>query len=341
MRRGELPSDLLKRVSRSFYLSLAILPRSLRGPVGLAYLFARAADTIADTRTISREARLAHLEIFRAEIREETPSRLAEIIAACTGPNSHAAERELLRRLPDCFRYYRELEKADRVRIRILLLTITDGMIWDLTTFPGEDEGRLVALEKREELDRYTYHVAGCVGEFWTEIHVAHRPRLSGWNVEAMKHKGVRFGKGLQMTNVLRDVARDLRLGRCYLPAHDLARLGLAPADLLDPGAIQRVRPLILELLALTLEHYEAGWDYTLAIPRPEWRTRLACAWPLLIGLRTLSLLAEAPNLLDPRRPIKIPRSMVYGVLARSFLLVWSNRLLEAEAKRLRARIAV
>jgi len=205
--------------------------------------------------------------------------------------------------------------------------------------FPGEDEGRLVALEKREELDRYTYHVAGCVGEFWTEIHVAHRPRLAAWNVEAMKQKGVRFGKGLQMTNVLRDLAGDLRHGRCYLPRTDLARLGLEPADLLDPGAILKLGPLIVELLALTLEHYDAGWEYTLAIPRAEWRMRLACAWPLLIGLRTLKLVAGSPNLLDPREGIKIPRSMVYAILARSLLVVRSNRLLAAEAKRLRARI--
>ena len=215
------------------------------------------------------------------------------------------------------------------------------GMMWDLTTFPGEDEGRLRALEKREELDRYTYHVAGCVGEFWTEIHVAHLPRLASWNVEEMKQKGVRFGKGLQMTNVLRDLARDLRHGRCYLPLNDLTRLGLGPADLLDPGAILKLRPLLMELLALTLEHYDAGWDYTLAIPRAEWRMRLACAWPLLIGLRTLGLLAESPNLLDPRQAIKVQRSTVYSILARSFLLIPSNRLLATEAGRLRARIPI
>lgn len=336
---GSLEADLLKRVSRSFYLSLAILPRPVRGPVGLAYLFARAADTIADTRLISREERLRHLEAFRSELRGEPPSRLQDIIGACTGPNPHAGERELLQRLPDCFGHYRELDKGDRDRIRNLLMTITEGMIWDLTTFPGEDEGRLVALEKREELDRYTYHVAGCVGEFWTEIHVAHRPRLAAWNVEAMKQKGVRFGKGLQMTNVLRDLAGDLRHGRCYLPLNDLTRVGLAPADLLDPGAILKLGPLIMELLALTLEHYDAGWEYTLAIPRAEWRMRLACAWPLLIGLRTLKLLAGSPNLLDPREGIKIPRSVVYAILARSLLVVRSNRLLAAEAKRLRARI--
>lgn len=331
--------DLLKRVSRSFYLSLAVLPRSVRAPVGLAYLLARAADTIADTRLVSREERLRHLESFRAELRDETPSRLGEILDACTGPTPHAGERDLLRRLPECLDRYRELDKADRDRVRALFLTITEGMIWDVKTFPGEDEGRLVALQSREELDRYTYYVAGCVGEFWTEIHAAHRPRLAAWDLPRMKDTGMRFGKGLQMTNVLRDLARDLRSGRCYLPRRDLARLGLDPADLLDPGAIGKVRPLIAELLGLTLAHYEQGWRYTLAIPRAEWRMRLACAWPLLIGLRTLGLLAGSPNLLDPRQEIKIPRSMVYAILARSLVLVWSNSFLAAEAKRLRARI--
>ncbi|MGH7262615.1 MAG: phytoene/squalene synthase family protein [Candidatus Rokuibacteriota bacterium] len=339
MERTGLLQDLLKQVSRSFYLSLAVLPRSVRAPVGLAYLFARAADTIADTRLVTRDERLRHLEAFRAELRDEKPSRLQDIIGACTGPNPHAGERELLRRLPDCFARNRELDKADRDRVRSLLLTITEGMTWDLKTFPGENEGRLVALETRQELDRYTYLVAGCVGEFWTEIHAAHCPRLARWDVDQMKREGVRFGKGLQMTNVLRDLSRDLRIGRCYLPREDLGRLSLDPKDLLDPAAIARIRPLIMELMSLTLEHYAVGWAYTLAIPRGEWRMRLACSWPLLIGLKTLGLLAESPNLLDPRQSIKIPRSTVYGILARSLALVGSNRRLASEARRLSARI--
>ncbi|MFQ5829656.1 MAG: phytoene/squalene synthase family protein [Candidatus Methylomirabilia bacterium] len=340
MEPERLLDDLLKRVSRSFYLSLTILPRSLRAPIRLAYLFARAADTIADTRLISREERLLHLQALRGEFRDEAPSRLEEIILACAGPNPHAGERELLRRLPESFARYRRLDKADQQRIGSLLLTITEGMIFDLRTFPGEDERRLVALDSREELDRYTYLVAGCVGEFWTEIHVAHRRRLAGWDATEMKRQGVRFGQGLQMTNVLRDLARDLRIGRSYLPRRELERFSLDPSDLLDPGAVQQVRPLVVELLALTLKHYEAGWAYTLAIPRIEWRMRLACAWPLLIGLRTLERVAASPNLLDPQQAIKISRAEVYAILARSLVLVWSNGSLAAEARRLRRRIA-
>ncbi len=63
----DLTSDLLKRVSRSFYLSLAVLPASVRPILGLAYLFARAADTIADSRLIDREQRITHLLAFRED----------------------------------------------------------------------------------------------------------------------------------------------------------------------------------------------------------------------------------------------------------------------------------
>lgn len=340
MAGADLTGALLRRVSRSFYLSLAVLPREIRSTVGLAYLFARAADTIADTRLLPRAQRLLHLAAFRGELDAPGPGRLEAIVAATRGSQALEAERALLERLPDCFAAYRALPFADAARVRRVLGTIVEGMQEDLTRFPGEDEGGLAALETREELDRYTYLVAGCVGEFWTDIHVAHRPRLRHWEPAKMSALGVRFGKGLQLTNVLRDIPRDLRQGRCYLPSRDLALLGLEPRDLLDPAAGHALRPLLVELLNVALDHYEAGWQYTFAIPRAETRMRLACAWPLLIGLRTLDLLARTPNWLDPAVVLKVPRLRVYGMLVRSLGTVWSTRALGRDARRLRARIA-
>jgi farnesyl-diphosphate farnesyltransferase len=220
-----------------------------------------------------------------------------------------------------------------------VLETIIEGMTEDLARFPGEDEGGLAALETRADLDRYTYLVAGCVGEFWTDVHVAHRPRLRHWDLEKMTALGIRFGKALQLTNVLRDIPRDLRQGRCYLPSHDLGLLGLEPRDLLDPKAGPQLRPLLVELLNVALDHYEAGWRYTFAIPKRETRMRLACAWPLLIGLRTLDLLAQAPNWLDPEVVLKVPRIRVYGMMAQSVATVWSTRALARKARQLRERI--
>lgn len=337
----ELLGEILRRVSRTFFLSLNILPRDVRRPVGLAYLFARAADTIADTRLISRNKRLEYLELFRAEVRGNGSSRLWEIKEALTSPQEIPEERELLARLEECFAIYHALDPADRKRIQDLILTITEGMQMDLTTFPAEEKGHPIPLKIRSDLDRYTYLVAGCVGEFWTEIHMAHRPSLRGWDVAQMKERGVRFGKGLQMTNILRDLSRDLRLGRCYLPQEDLESLGLTAADLLDPEAIVRVKPLLQDLLRITLNHYQEGWWYTLAIPRREIRMRLACAWPLLIGLKTLALVAQSENLLDPSAVVKISRTDVYRTLLRSLTLIGSNRLLTAYYQTVQEHIAL
>jgi farnesyl-diphosphate farnesyltransferase len=336
---GDLTTALLRRVSRSFYLSLAVLPRAVRPTIGLAYLFARASDTIADTRLIDRASRIAHLEAVRGALQDGAGDAVAAVVGATAGSQALPAERALLERLPECLAAFRALPSPDRARVRAVLSTIIEGQIQDLRVFPGEDEGKLAALETREDLDRYTYLVAGCVGEFWTEVHVAHRPRLHHWDLPRMRALGVRLGKGLQLTNVLRDLPRDLRQGRCYLPRQDLARLGLEPRDLLDPSRAPAVRPLLLAWLDTALDHYEAGWQYVFAIPRREARMRLACAWPLLIGLRTLELLAASPNWLDPAVTLKVPRVGVYGLMAHSLGTVWSTRALGRQARRMRARI--
>jgi farnesyl-diphosphate farnesyltransferase len=330
----DLLGDVLRRTSRTFYLSLAILPRSLREPIGLAYLLARATDTVADTRLLPRAERMAHLQTLRAAYAGD-PADVDVVGRACAPHQALAAERELLTRVGEALARVGRLAERDRTAVRTVLGTITDGQLFDLERFPGEDADTLAALDTADELDRYTYLVAGCVGDFWTTMHLAHRPRLARWDRSTMAARGVRFGKALQLTNVLRDVPADLRHGRCYLPARELAALGLAPRDLLDPGTTPRARPVLARWLGTTLAHYDAAWSYALAIPRAEWRMRLACVWPLLIGLATLAALARHPDPLAAASPIKVPRRAVRGILARSTVAIASNSLLRREAARL------
>ena len=330
--------DLLRRVSRSFYLSLKILPADVREPIGLAYLLARAADTVADTPLVPRAERLRHLTVLRTSY-AGGPADVAGLVRACAGPQSDDAERRLLQQVDEAIMRLRALPEGDRAAVRSVVETLTSGMVFDLTHFPGEGPGDLAALDTLEDLDRYTYLVAGCVGPFWTALHVAHRRRLAGWDVAHRSEQAVRFGKALQMTNVLRDVPRDLRAGRCYLPARELARLGLAPVDLLDSALSPRARPFLLRLIGVTLEHYDVAWDYALAIPRAEWRMRLACAWPLLIGLGTLARLARHPDPLGVATSIKVSRPWVRATIARSLVAVWSNAALGRESARLREAV--
>lgn len=330
--RRELLTALLRGVSRSFYLTLRALPGSVRGQIGLAYLLARTADTIADTATLLPDERLARLLAFRAQVQGgEGP---------WTPPEAEdPAERRLLEAAPRALALLEQTAEADRARIRSVVTTLTEGMEMDLRTFPQGEPGALVALPDRAALDRYIYLVAGCVGEFWTEMTMDHDSALRHWDAEASSAAGIRFGKALQLTNVLRDAPRDLRRGRCYLPADELAALDLAPSDLLHPEKSEQAWPVTASLVRLALEHYGAAESYILVIPRRAVRLRLAALWPALIGLRTLEALARNPRWLDPARPAKISRGAVYRIMARSFVVAPSNTGVRGWMRGLRRKV--
>ena len=85
---GDLLGGLLRQVSRSFYLSLAILPGPLREPIGLAYLLARAADTITDTKLVARKDRLTHLETVRRACAGEPADSKSQSLVSTPGYSS-------------------------------------------------------------------------------------------------------------------------------------------------------------------------------------------------------------------------------------------------------------
>jgi farnesyl-diphosphate farnesyltransferase len=96
-------------------------------------------------------------------------------------------------------------------------------------------------------------------------------------------------------------------------------------------------------LLRTTLDHFREALDYTLAIPAFSVRLRLACLWPILIGLETLMLLVDNAAWLDPQKVSKVRRSTVYRIIASSLLLVGSNRLvrqsIEQRIRHIEARL--
>ena len=335
-----LLTDLLRGVSRAFYLTLRVLPAGLREPVGLAYLLARAADAIADTRIFPPGDRLKHLLAFRAYVEGRDPVRSFEGLGAIlTNGRALPEERALLASLPQAFSVLEALPDSDSILVRSVVVTLTRGMEIDLTTFPPEDSGQIGAMSSYGELDRYIYYVAGCVGEFWTAITMARSAALHTWDRERMSQIGVRFGKALQLTNVLRDVPRDLRIGRCYLPGDELAEAGLAPEELLDLSSGARARVILVAGIEAALEHYLAAEEYLLAIPRRCLRLRLAVLWPILIGLATLAKLARNESWLDPTHATKVTRPWIYRMLGLSLPCAYSNRLLRGWIARLRKQV--
>lgn len=327
-----------------------MLPGAVRPQIGLAYLLARTADTIADTEIVPVKQRLQALQSLRERISgaNQEPLNFGELArqqgAPCqrallqhceealhsieydklTHPQKvHAkgssAERVLLERIEEILAVLATVLPADRDLIRQVLSTITSGQELDLKRFANAGPDQMVALATEEELDDYTWRVAGCVGEFWTRMCRCHLFPNAPLDQARLLANSVRFGKGLQLVNILRDLPADLRHGRCYLPAKQLSAHNLVPEDLLQPANEPRFRRLYQMFLDKTHAHLAAGWEYTNSLPRHCVRVRLACAWPILIGVKTLARL-RTQNVLDPQRRIKISRSEVRGLITRSVI---------------------
>jgi len=309
-----LRGPILRSVSRSFYLSLRILPGPLRDPLSLAYLLARATDTIADTPAPPAELRIEALQNLAWAIQGTASREATAGIRDSFGPlQSDEAERALIDALPAVLEWLELLDEPDRREVREVLEKINRGQMLDLERFstgPG-----IQALATASALDEYTYLVAGCVGEFWTRVCFAHVQNFCDRHEPAMLALGVQYGKGLQLINILRDAGSDLHEGRCYLPADELDLLGLAPDQVLTNHG--RAEPVMQHWREKAGRDLAAGLEYACAIR--SWRVRLATALPALIGARTLSLLrAAGPEVFAHK--VKVTRAEVRKILLSTAL---------------------
>lgn len=290
---------LLRGVSRSFYLSIRLLPGPLREPVALAYLLARASDTIADAPGLPAHARIDALDRF---IRVVDGAGAPPVVASSSGMSED--ERKLLEALPACIASLGALSPEDREDIRTVLGQITHGQRLDVERFGDASAANPHSLANADELDEYTYLVAGCVGEFWTKLGLRHLRAFASLPEEEMLDLGRRYGMALQLINVLRDETQDLQMGRRYIP----------------PGQSHD------ELLDRAQDGLASGMRYAAALGSA--RVRVATALPALIGARTIALLREqGPG-------AKMKRSEVRGLLVRVALACGSNAVLQREFRR-------
>jgi farnesyl-diphosphate farnesyltransferase len=314
--------ELLRDTSRSFYLTLRVLPVAVRPQIGLAYLLARATDTIADTELVPVAERLDALQQLRARILGQTSAPLK--FSGLAAQQGSSSEKLLLEKIEDALTQLATLTPEDLKCVREVISTITSGQELDLRRFGGAAASKhpipkIIALETAAELDDYTYRVAGCVGEFWTKICRAHLFPHARLDEKQLIADGIRFGKGLQLVNILRDLPADLKSGRCYLPMERLDQIKLFPEILLSPASAERFLPLYREHLDKASAHLAAGWRYTNTLPWSQFRVRLACAWPILIGLRTIGKL-RAADVAQLQTRVKVSRSEVWRILLLSLL---------------------
>jgi farnesyl-diphosphate farnesyltransferase len=307
----ELGGQLLAAVSRSFYLTLKALPRELREPISLAYLLARTADTIADTTSVSAEVRLDCLERYRALVRGagEVHGLANTLITEFCAQQSDDAERRLMEKFADGIAWLRTMRPTPLAAIQSVLEHIIDGQMLDIRRFPSD--GQLRCLANAEELDEYTWLVAGCVGEFWTQLCASELPASldPAVSTEQMKQWGARLGKGLQLINILRDIGEDTRDDRCYLPCK-----------------VEDIQTEWRKWLQVCTEHLECGLRYVQHVTHGK--LRYATALPLLLGIQTVAKM-RAAAWDRVQQGIKISRLDVASILAQAAIACRSAEAME------------
>ena len=306
-----LTTGLLAAVSRSFYLSLRVMPRAVRVPLSLGYLLARAADTIADVPARPAAERLALLRAFDYAVQCGADESFFAEAAAFSEAVEHAGERTLLERLPECWSALQSGGVRDTALIRTVLQRIIRGQSLDLERFPDNSPQ---ALATPRELDEYTWLVAGCVGEFWTDICLLQLPRCASLPRDEMVKLGTRYGQGLQLLNILRDQPKDMAAGRCYLPATDLEAAGIQ--DLTWPASDWKPWHAVRRhWLAEARGRLLSGRHYVRALKSIQ--LRFAALLPLLIGEATLDLLDAQPDD-EPPQAAKISITKVKRLALRA-----------------------
>ena len=321
---------LLSRVSRSFYLSLKILPKRTRATIAWAYLLARIPDSITDSNVSSSSDRNGVLNRFREQITTHTkPTKTVHIPELKSRQHS---EEILFEQAPQLIaRAQSELSVSDWNLVRDVLLKLLRAMETDLSAGT-----RFLWLLNELESDAYAYDAAGCVGEFWSQVTIRHCPRVSQEIAMAERSdwlvNSVHLGKALQWTNILRDVGSDLDRKRCYLPKDQCVNAGLSRVeDLLSLNITREFRSSYTRWIDGALAHAQCGVRYVLKLPFTEFRLRLAAIWPLLFAVETLILLQKrnASGGFPWREDLKISRFQVWKEIAISLLLVPLGRWLE------------
>ena len=162
--------NLLKNTSRSFYPTLKYLPKKVRGQIGLLYLLARVADTIADSKDGVTEDLMKYLKQYN-EVAQGNSTELPDLTKlAEIQDNPH--EAELLLNVRDVIDGLQVYDEGDQQRMLECLNIIIGGQILDLERFGiAKEGGKISALNDNIEMDDYTYRVAGCVGVFGPKCH--------------------------------------------------------------------------------------------------------------------------------------------------------------------------
>jgi farnesyl-diphosphate farnesyltransferase len=316
-----LDQALLKKVSRSFYLTLKALPLAIRNEIGVAYLLARCSDTLADSVEVSDH--MIMLQWFKNLLIQNNENELEDFSNELARKGyhqlSHEGEAELMRRVKEVFDLFDGLNVNIKILIRLMILKIIHGQEQDLLYFESNKVRAVKSFKEWKQLRKYTYRVAGCVGEFWFKLVQLKMPEAMEFKVSEtwrLHRSAIEYGMALQMVNIVNDVSKDKKLGRCYLPLNE---------DFGEGKFFNEVHERVWgEVRKEAAQRLERGRYFLESIQSR--RLLFATALPLRIAEENLLLLDQV-GVAGMQARVKVSRWKVYKVLMKTALsILWTGR---------------
>ncbi|MBF8269688.1 MAG: Squalene/phytoene synthase [Gammaproteobacteria bacterium] len=314
-------NHILQGVSRTFALTIPVLPQSLARVVSNAYLLCRIADTIEDDKQLPDYRKREYSEQFirvvaGADSAQDFATRLYPELSA----EATADEKELIQNTPAVIRITHSFNARQRVALERCIRIMAEGM----TRY--QETNVRYGLRDQADMDKYCYFVAGVVGEMLTELFCDHCKGIDRKRPELMQ-LAVSFGQGLQMTNILKDIWEDQQRGMCWLPQDVFAQNGADLRQLQPRTENSGFQQALGQLVGVARAHLANALRYTLIIPAHETGIRRFCLWALGMAVLTLRKI-NANRAFSSGREVKISRRSVKATIALTNLLTSHDKLL-------------
>lgn len=292
---------ILRSVSRTFALTIPLLPAPIEKVVGNTYLLCRIVDTIEDAANLSVSKKQELSKLFIDCVQERLPTQ--DFVNACLlalRDYGNLDELDLIAHTPTVLRILHTCSQEDQVAVSRCVAIMSEGMSY----FHGKQTQ--AGLEDLKEFEKYCYVVAGVVGELLTTIFSNHSTAFAK-SLQAREGLAIAFGQALQMTNILKDSPEDQARGVSWKPA-DISQS---------------------DLLRIAYEKLQDSMQYILLIPKQDSEIRRFCFLAFGLAVMTLSKIAKRTKF-NHQSEVKLSRRTVMTFYTFTGLAVHSDLLMKS-----------
>jgi len=287
---------ILESVSRTFALTIPLLPANLEKVVGNTYLLCRIVDTIEDAVCIDPKTKQVLSTLFVKTVLDPSYSEefVKESLMALLNHPNHD-EKDLIKNIPRVLRVLQSFDEKQRHAVAQCVQIMSEGMSY------FHVRQNQAGLEDLKEFEKYCYVVAGVVGEMLTTVFALHSAAFAK-AISGKESLAIAFGQALQMTNILKDSPEDQLRGVSWKPK----------------GVDQT------ELLVIAHQKLEDSLRYIYCIPKSEPGIRQFCFLAFGLAVLTLKQIARRHQFQESAE-VKLTRAQVSRFYIFTKIAVHSN----------------